>query len=236
MGKVPEFIPPPIWLPHVRMGQSSSGIICDTSGGKFGPFAGQMFVGDQHHSNIARCSLETVGGRMQGVAFPFKYGFASGIVPMKQAPDGSFWVGGTNRGWGSVGPKEFALERLVWTGKTPFEMLDVKVKADGFEVTFTEPVDKKLAADPANYGMESYSYIYRAEYGSPEVDQAKQTIKSATVSADGKKVKLVVDNMKVGSIHELHVEKLANEKGEKLVHAVAYYTLWAMPKGESAGR
>jgi hypothetical protein len=230
MEKIPEFVPPPIWLPHVRMGQSASGITCDVSNGKFGPFKGQMFVGDQHHSNIARCALETVNGRMQGVAIPFKYGFGSGIVPMKQAPDGSLWVGGTNRGWGSVGPKPFSLERLVWTGKTAFEIFDMKVKPDGFELSFTEPVDKKIAADPATYDLSSFSYIYRAEYGSPEVDQAKQTITAAKVSEDGKRVRLTVEGMKIGSIHELHADKLTSAVGGKLLHPLAYYTLWAIPK------
>jgi glucose/arabinose dehydrogenase len=236
MAKIPEFVPPPIWLPHVRTGQSASGIAFDASAGKFGPFAGQLFVGDQHHSNVMRCGLEMVEGRMQGMAIPFKYGFASGIVPMKQAPDGSIWVGGTNRGWGSVGPKPFALERLVWTGKMPFEMRDVRVKPDGFEVSFTEPVDPKLAGDPASYSMESYSYIYRAEYGSPEVDQAKQAVTRARVSADGKTVRLTVDGMKVGSVHELHAKKVKSARGADLVHGLAYYTLWAIPKGEQAAR
>ncbi|CAA9394471.1 MAG: probable large, multifunctional secreted protein, partial [uncultured Phycisphaerae bacterium] len=146
--RVKQYVPPPILLPHGKIGQSASGIWCDTSGGKFGPYANHLFVGDQHHSNITRCVLEKVNGRLQGVAIPFASGFASGIVPMLQSPkDGSLFVGGTNRGWGSVGPKPFALERVVWTGKVPFELYDMKVAPDGFTLTFTEPVDKATAGD-----------------------------------------------------------------------------------------
>lgn len=236
MEKIPELVPPPIWLPHAKVGQSASGVEWDRSAGKFGPFAGQMFVGDQHHSNVMRCALEDVGGRRQGVAIPFRWGFASGVVPMKQAPDGSLWVGGTNRGWGSMGPREFALERVVWTGKTPFDVLDAKVTGDGFELTFTQPVDPRLAADPATWSSSSHSYVYRAEYGSPEVDQAKQAVTRAAVSADGLKVRLTVDNRKIGSVHELRADKLTNKDGQKLLHPVAYYTLWALPKAEQASR
>ena len=39
--------PPCIWFPYGRMGKSASEPIWDTTGGKFGPFAGQCFVGDQ---------------------------------------------------------------------------------------------------------------------------------------------------------------------------------------------
>ncbi|HEX8913916.1 MAG TPA: hypothetical protein VF796_16325 [Humisphaera sp.] len=234
MDKIPEFVPPPVWLPHVRAGQSASGIAADTSAGKFGPFAGQLFVGDQHHSNVMRVSMEDVNGRRQGVAVPFRYGFSSGVLPLKQAPDGSIWAGGTNRGWGSVGPKQFALERMVFTGKAPFEIHNMRVKPDGFELTFTEPVDKKLAADPATWTFEAYSYIYRAEYGSPEVDQSTPKVTSAIVGDDGKTVRLKVDGMKVGSIHELHCDALTSAAGGKLVHPIAYYTLWGIPKAETA--
>jgi glucose/arabinose dehydrogenase len=236
MEKIPEFVPPPIWLPHVRVGQSASGICADLSGGKFGPFAGQTFVGDQHHSNIMRVVLEDIEGRRQGAAIPFRYGFASGVLPMKQAPDGSMWVGGTNRGWGSVGPKQFSLERVVFTGKPAFEIHTMKVKPDGFELTFTEPVDPKTAADPASYRLEAYSYIYQADYGSPEVDQSEPKVVGATVLPGGKGVRLKVEGMKIGSVHELRADGLKNAAGAGLLHPVAYYTLWAIPKTETAAR
>ena len=44
-------------------------------------------------------------------------------------------------------------------------------KPDGFELTFTEPVDPKTAGDPESYTMQTYTYIYQSTYGSPEVDQ-----------------------------------------------------------------
>jgi hypothetical protein len=227
--RIPEFTPPPVLLPHVKVGQSASAIAADCSAGKFGPFAGQLFVADQHHSNIARCALEKVNGKYQGVCIPFRTGFQSGIVPMMQAPDGSMLVGETNRGWGSVGPKEYAFERLVWTGKTPFEMYDMKVQTDGFVVTFTEPVDKATAGDLKNYDLKTYSYIYQSDYGSPEVDGTTPTVKSATVAADGKSVRLLVDGLKVGSVHELNVPNLRSADGQPLLHTVAYYTLWGIP-------
>src|SRR5262249_27419802 len=49
---LPPHDPPCIWFPYSRMGQSASEPIWDTTGGKFGPFAGQCFVGDQTKSNI----------------------------------------------------------------------------------------------------------------------------------------------------------------------------------------
>jgi glucose/arabinose dehydrogenase len=235
-AKFPTLIPPPVMLPYKKMGQSASGILCDMSDGKFGPFNHQLFVADQSHSNVARLGLEKVKGKNQGFAVPFRNGFASGIVPMVQAKDGSWFVGGTNRGWGSTGSRPYALERLVWTGKTPFELLDMQVKADGFELAFTQPLDAKSAADPASYDLSAFTYIYQASYGSPESDKTEPKIKSITPSGDGLKVKLAIDGLVIGSIHELHMDGLrrAGDAKKPLLHTVAYYTLWNLPDADAA--
>jgi len=226
-AKYPTLVPPPVMLPYKKMGQSASGILCDMSDGKFGPFNHQIFIADQSHSNVARIGLEKVKGRNQGFAIPFRRGFGSGIVPMVQSPDGSWFVGGTNRGWGSTGPKPFALDRCVWTGKVPFELLDMHLLSNGFELTFTQPVDAKSALDPESYDLSTFTYIYQKSYGSPEVDKTEPTIKHIAVSPDGLKVTLTIDGLVVGSIHELHMPGL-RKAGEDtpLLHTVAYYTLW----------
>src|SRR5262245_51857746 len=143
--RIPEFVPPVVLFPYGKMGQSASGIDCDLTGGKFGPFEKQLFVGDQTHSTVMRVFLEKVNGHYQGVCFPFRQGFGSGTVPVRFGPDRSLFVGGTNRGWGSRGPKTFAVERLAWTGKVPFEIREMRARPDGFELTFTQPVDPKTA-------------------------------------------------------------------------------------------
>lgn len=228
--KMPEYELPACLFPYRKMGQSASGITCDITSGKFGPFTRQLFVGDQSHSTIYRVALEKVKGVYQGACFNFRRGFASGIVPMIQAPDGSVFVGGTNRGWGSKGPRPFALERLVWTGKTPFDILTMQVKPDGFDLTFTEPVDPITAADVKSYALTTYTYIYQSSYGSPEVDPTTCTIKSAIVSDDGLHVRLAVDALVPGHVHELHLDGVRNAKAQPLLHPAAYYTLWYLPE------
>ena len=60
--KIPELEPTAVMFPYKKMGQSASGIAIDNAGGKFGPFAGQMFVGDQTNSTVMRVFLEKVNG------------------------------------------------------------------------------------------------------------------------------------------------------------------------------
>src|SRR5947208_8074615 len=201
--KIPQFIPPAILFPYGKMGQSATGIDCDLSGGKFGPFEKQLSVGDQTHSTVMRAFLEKVDGHYQGACFPFKEGFGSGNVPVRFGKDGSLFVGGTSRGWGSRGNKPFAIERLVWTGKVPFEIQEMRAKADGFELTFTKPVDPATAGKVDSYALKTFTYIYQAAYGSPEVDPTTPTIKKLEVSRDGKSVRLWVDGLQEGHIHDL---------------------------------
>lgn len=230
LAKIPELVPPACWLPYPKMGQSASGIVCDTSGGKFGPFQDQLFVGDQSHATVMRVALEKVNGYYQGAAFPFRSGFNSGTLSMRFDGAGSMFVGGTNRGWGSRGTQPYSFERLDWSGRTPFEILAIHALPDGFELAFTEPVDPQTAGDPASYKLQTYTYIYQSSYGSPEVDHTDPKITQATVSKDGRSVKLTVDGLVPGHVHELHADGVRSKQNGPLLHAEAYYTLNFLPK------
>jgi hypothetical protein len=228
--KNPEFIPPAVILPHSKVGQSPTAIEVDLSGGKFGPWDKQLYIGEQTHSQVQRVCLEKVNGLYQGAVFHFLEGYQCGIIPARLDQEkGILFSGGSNRGWASRGTKPFSFDRVKWTGKTPFEMLTMYAEPDGFSLTFTEPVDEKSAADPASYSMEAWTYIYHKDYGSPEVDKATPTIKSATVSADKKSVRLVIDGLVRGHVHNLKAPGVRSASGGKLWHPEAFYTLNEIP-------
>lgn len=227
--RIPEYEPPAVLFPYQKMGQSASGIACDTSEGQFGPFAGQMFVGDVTHSTVMRCFLERVNGHYQGACFPFREGMGSGSLALRMTSDGSLLVGGTNRGWGSRGTKPFALERLRWSGRTPFEIQEMRAVADGFELLFTEAVDVRTAENRASYDLQAWGYIFQSAYGSPEVDQVKPALTSATLAPDGRTVRLTIDGLQRGLVHELRAAGVRSAKGLPLLHDVGYYTLNYLP-------
>jgi len=220
---MPPVNPPAIWFPYGRMGKSASEPIWDTTGGKFGPFAGQCFVGDQTQANIARIALEKVNGIYQGACFPFRNGFECGINRMAFGPDGSLHVGMTNRGWGSLGGKPYGLQRLVYTGVLPFEIHSMSLTPTGFDLTFTKPLDDQ--AEKAGFELQSHTYNYWSTYGSPEEDRRPEKIARLKVSEDRKKVSLEVPNLKVGRVYELHIDGLKAADGSALLHPEAYYTL-----------
>jgi cytochrome c551/c552 len=229
----PEFRVPAVWLPHGVLGISNSEIIRDDTNGKFGPFAGQVLVGDQGQSKIMRVVMEKVKGEFQGVAFDFRSGFQSGVLRMNWGHDGSMYVGETNRGWGSAGTTNSGLQRLLWMDKMPMEMKTVRARPDGFEIEFTMPVDKTTAEDLSSYYGRSYVYKYHPVYGSPTVNEAKLNIKGVKVSPDGLRVRVVVDNLREYYLHEITPHGVRSKEGAlPLLHNTAYYTLNAIPDGD----
>ena len=228
---IPELTLPAVWLPHGILSISSAEIV-KIPQGVFGPFEGQLLVGDQGKSNLSRVFMEKVNGEYQGIAWEFKTGFQSGTVRMDWGKDGSLFVGETNRGWGSAGDASMGLQRLVWNNKIPFEMRAVRAMPDGFEIEFTKPVNKKSAEDIASYAIESYIYKYHAVYGSPPVNTQKCAIKGIKISDDGMKVRLKVDNLRPYYIHTITLDGVIDKENSfSLVHPTGYYTLNNIPEG-----
>lgn len=219
----PEVDPPCVWFPYGRMGQSVSEPIWDTTGGRFGPFAGQCFVGDQTKSTVMRVALEKVNGVYQGACFPFRSGLQCGVNRLIFAPDGSLFAGQTNRGWGSLGGKPYGLQRLVYTGVAPFEIHHVALTATGFDLVFTKPLDPCSECDGVSVG--SYTYIYHSSYGCPETDRRAEKITKTRLSPDGKTLSLTVPNLKRGRVYEIRLDGVKTAGGEKPLHEEAYYTL-----------
>lgn len=230
-AKNPKIKLPAVWFPHAIMGISTSDILQDTTKGKFSPFPGQYFVADQGQSKVMRMGLEKVNGVYQGFAINYREGFQSGILRERFGLDGSMFVGMTSRGWGSTGKDEFGLQRLFWNGNMPFEIDMIKAKSDGFEFSFTQPVDVNSVKKAASYAIRSYIYKYQHQYGSPIIELKDLKIKGVEVSADRKKVRISIDGIRQFFIHEFTLKGVLNEKGEPLLHETAYYTLNEIPKG-----
>ena len=102
--RVPGVKAPSVWFPHTMMGISTSDVLLIENDQQLGPFAGQLLVGDQGHSKIMRVFQEKVNGVYQGVCFPFREGFSSGILRLAWGPDNSLYVGMTSQGF-EVGPR-----------------------------------------------------------------------------------------------------------------------------------
>ena len=228
---LPEMVPPAVWLPYHKMGRSGTDLAGCAQDGKFGPFDGQFFVGEFTDSKVSRVFLEKVDGEYQGAAFPFLAGFASGVVRLLFAPDGSLFVGMSSRGWSSLGTQSYGLQRVRWSGVTPFAIREMHAQPDGFELVFTTEVDPATAGLAASYTLKSYTYLYSGAYGSAEIDVQPLTVTGVSVSADRHRVRLRTEGLRALYVHELRAAGVRSAAGAALAHPDAYYTLNRIPGG-----
>ncbi len=224
-----ELKSPSIWFPHTLMGISTSDIAVIP--GNWGPFTGQLLVGDQGHSKIMRVVQEKVNGVYQGICIPFKEGFSSGLLRMEWGDNETLYVGMTNRGWASTGKEPFGIQRLNWTGSTPFEMQDVRIQPNGFTITFTREVDRRTAADPDSYAITDFNYKYHHLYGSPPINQQERTVYKVEVARNNKSVRLYVEGLRLGYVNEIKLTGVRSADDQELLHNTGYYTINQIPEG-----
>ncbi len=226
----PARMPASVWFPYRKMGQSTADIARDDTGGRFGPFEGQLFVGDQTLATVMRVSLEQVNGHYQGACYPFLEDLDCGVNRVAFAPDGSMFVGQTDRGWASVGRKRYGMQRIAYNGTLPFEIHTMAARSDGFELTFTDDVDPASASDPSSYRMTSYTYEYHADYGAPEDATEDVEIESVELTSP-RSVRLRVGDLRAPNfVYELHAEGVRHATSDRgLLHPEAYYTLIEVP-------
>jgi cytochrome c551/c552 len=230
--EVPSIRLPAVWLPYGLLGISTSEPISIPENA-FGPFAGQVLVGDQGMSILSRVFMEKVKGEYQGASFAFRSGFKSGVVRLAWGRDGSLFVGETRRGWGSSGDADEGLERLVWNDQVPFEMKAVRAMPDGFEIEFTSPADPQTAGDLASYAVESFIYKYHPVYGSPPVNSEKCKVMGIKLSDGGRRARIIVDHLRTAYIHTITVAGVREQgNASPLLHPTAYYTLNNIPDGQ----
>ena len=234
--KMPEFgwreerTLPAVWYPYHLM-RSTSQPVVDRSGGKFGPYAGQIIVGDQNNSLLVRTTLERVNGVYQGACYPFWQGFAGGINRLAFDDHGVLYVGLTNRGWGSVASEPEGLQRIRFTGATPFDLLEVNATKDGFDLHFTKPIARESDLSPRRVYVREYGYKYWSTYGSGEFDSRRVEVLHTELSEDRTRLSLRTDPRNTGKAFQITLRGgVRSEDGEKPITQEAFYTLLEIPR------
>lgn len=225
--------PPTVYLPRGLMGTSPGQPVWDTTAGKFGPFAGQIFLGDVSNL-LMRVDLEKVAGAYQGAAFPFLRGQGLRLGGMHNAfgPDGALYIGQTVRGWMSTQGNE-GIQRISWTGEAPVDIQTLRLAPKGFTLHFTTPMAVAVA-DLKQYSVRRFQYNYHPLDGSLRVVEAEVPVTAARLGADERTLELDLLEVQPGFIYEFNLGKaIASRNGQPLANATAYYTLNRLHSGET---
>lgn len=223
---------PVVWLPQDDIGNSPTQptVIND------GPYKNQLLHGDVCFGGLQRVFMEKVNGDYQGCVFRFSQGLEGSTHRLVWGPDGSLYVGmiGAPGNWGQQGKLWYGLQRMKYNGNSVFEMLAVRAKTNGMEIEFTEPLPEGAGWDVQSYLVKQWWYKPTVNYGGPKMDEETMTVKSATVSADRKKVFLEIPNLKPLHVVNLHLSNLpVSELGHEIWTTDAWYTLNAIPANDA---
>lgn len=233
-----------ILLPHNRVANSPGHPAWDTTKGKFGPYTGQMLMGDQTQSNLLRIAVQTVDGKEQGSAMNFIDGLESGVMRPLFLKDGSLLLGQTGRGWQAKGGHVASLQRIVWDGKTISPAItQMLATPTGFAIEFTQPIDNQFTVDELKSLLTLESWVYRdaPDYGSDELGMQKDAIKTIALSDDRKTIRIDLASLEQAKIHpqqtarvyhtQLKTKTLFNKNAPEKMDA--YYTLYKFPAAKN---
>ena len=87
-----------------------------------------------------------------------------------------------------------------------------------------------LIAKVEAFGLKSFTYIYKSDYGCPETDTKAEKVASVKLNADKKTVSLVVPDRKPGRVYDFALHGVKSAEAENLLHTDAYYTVNEIPK------
>ena len=186
----------------------------------FGIFSGQLIIADNNDTRITRIMLDEVGGKLQGSCTHFinGSGLRSGNNRLEWSPDGKqLYVGQTVRGWGK--PSE-GIQRLSFTGKTPFDVEQIKLTKTGFELSTTLPVAN---LDEAEISIKSFHYQDSHKYGGGQLDKKNISVTKTTNTGD-KAFSIDLESLQAGKVYHIAIKNLKAKDGSKLYNENFYYT------------
>ncbi|MFJ3037484.1 family 16 glycoside hydrolase [Streptomyces tendae] len=220
---------PVLWLPQNEIGNSPSTPLYLTKG----TFAGQMLIGDVTYGGLQRAYLEKVKGQYQGAVFRYTQGLEAGVNRVSMGPDGAIYTGGlgADGNWGQEGKLKFGLQKLTPNGGNTFDVQKMRAVPGGFDLTYTQPVSEETAAElAARYEAQQWRYTPTGAYGGPKIAEEELAVRSATLSDDGRTVRLRLDGLKPDRVvHVRSPRPFTSASGETLWSTEAWYTLNEMP-------
>ena len=198
---------------------SASGMSFDTTEGKFGAYAGQLFLADFDNGLISRASLEKINGVYQGAVFSFMEDENLSALRLLFNDDGELYVGKGGAGCCAGN----GLYKISWNKKSVFDVHSIHLTKDGFKLVFTSPVNKEKLQK--RISMKSFSYEYTAKINAAKLDEKEHVISSFAVSDNGLQVEFKFDGLQKGKVYQIDYTGVEGINGETPNFTRAYYTL-----------
>lgn len=183
----------------------------------FGPYGGDLIMGDMNQPRLVRYLPDTVNGIEQGagVAFMEHSKLGRGNAKITVGEEGNLYIGKTHLSWAG----DSGMIKLKYKDVAHLAIKQIKLTEKGFKVTLNEP------ADAAKIGLEGthYSLHYHKKYGSKKVNLT--ALKASSIKVNGKVVEIELEQPPVaGQIYDISLSGVGSKKSGKLLGARFFYT------------
>jgi len=186
---------------------------------------GQTLIGEMNQPTLVRVLDDEVEGVYQtGLTAMFDGSpLGKGNNRMTFGKDGSMYVGKTALSW--AGDK--GIVRVKWNGKAFFAAEKIRAVSGGFLITFTDEVDP---ASLSSIAVESNTYRYFKQYGSPKVDVTPMPVRKSELTEKGRAIRIDLGALKQGYLHAIDLTGVRSKSGSKVMGGKIWYQVLKAPK------
>jgi len=200
----------------------------------FGPFEGHLLGCESTTRQLIRISLQQVGNRLQGAAYPLSIPPPQGAQALLRplvaqvSPTGSLLIGSVHDSAWGAGRNVGEIVKLKFHGNLPTGIAEMRSLKSGFELLFTQPIDPVKGTTRENYVLTSYRRLPTSSYGGPNLDTRTERIVSLTLSKDARRATLILPELRIGFVYALRLRNLSMS-GQLFHPAEAYYSMGPLP-------
>jgi putative heme-binding domain-containing protein len=186
--------PPVCWITNNF--DRSPGEIVRVEGNGWGPLKGGLLNLSYGYGKIFIVLSEKIGEKMQGGlgTLPIPQ-FPTGIMRGRFHPsDGELYTCGLYA-WAGNQTQPGGFYRVRYTGKPLYVPVGLRARRDGIAITFTGALDREAASQPSRYSVRVWGLKRSENYGSQHIGERPLPVQSATLSADGRTVRLSMPDL-----------------------------------------
>lgn len=213
--------PAAVWFPHMSYANSPTQMVRIPETPAWGPYGGQLVIGEMNVSKLLRLTTEQVKGVWQGACYPF--------IEMKDLKPGlhrlaflgnQLWVGRTHLTW--AGGENLGV--VEPTGALPLDALEINLTRTGFKIRFTRSLAPSCN-QVSMWAIRRYTYAYHEEYGSPELKEKWVIPSDVILSEEGRCAEIFTTELDEDFVYDFYFDKLRSAKGDAPLNVRAAYTL-----------
>ena len=233
----PPIAPPLTWMPH-KVDRSSISQAWIT-GNKMGPLNGDLIHFSFAHPGLFRVLIDSASKITQGGVSFINANYPAPTSKGTVDPlDGQLYITGFNL-WGSSSMGISALQRLRYTGKPSYLPNRFSATHQGVLLGFDSELDAAAVGNTANFQVKRWNYKRTPEYGSGHFKtdgssgEETLTVAGSYLSSDGKKIFLLIPDMK--EVMQMEVAYQITAKDGKVVQDRFWFTINNMSEMDQKG-